>query len=155
MGIEIERKFLVAGDAWRQAPRSRSIRQGYLAVSNINTIRIRIADDQGWLGIKGRTVAGARPEFEYPVPLDEAEQQLHLSPYPIIEKTRYVLPFEGLTWEVDEFHGANQGLVVAEVELDTFDQEIKLPNWVRDEVTDDPRYRNAQLCQHPFTQWHE
>lgn len=154
MGIEIERKFLVTGDAWRQASKVRSIRQGYLAVGTTNTIRIRIADAEAWLGIKGKAVGGARPEFEYPVPLAEAEQLLTLTPYQVIEKTRYVLPHDGLVWEVDEFHGANQGLIVAEVELETVDQAITLPDWVGKEVTDDPRYRNALLCQHPYTEWH-
>ncbi len=153
MGIEIERKFMVTGDAWRDAPQRRAMRQAYLAIQPQNTVRVRIAEADAWLTIKGPNQAGIKPEFEYAIPLADAEILVQLSPYPVIEKVRHYYPYEGLVWEVDEFAGANAGLIVAEVELDRVDQDVPLPDWIGTEVTGDPRYLNAQLCQHPYRDW--
>lgn len=153
MSVEIERKFLIRDDSWHPSLRSMPIRQAYLAISDANTIRVRLSDQAAWLTIKGKSFDGARPEFEYPIPLPEAEQLAVLSPYPIIEKTRHFVEFAGMTWEIDVFAGENHGLVVAEVELERIDQAIDLPDWVSTEVTGDFRYHNAHLCRHPYSTW--
>lgn len=152
MGIEIERKFLVSGDNWRSA-QGVHIVQGYLAREDSHSVRVRLAGEQAWLTIKGRAQAGVKQEFEYPIPLKDAQSLLELCPYPIIEKMRREIEYEGFLWEVDEFFGANAGLVVAEIELDAPDQTFPLPPWVGRDVTDDPRYLNANLTVHPFTRW--
>jgi CYTH domain-containing protein len=153
MGIEIERKFLVVGDAWRDLGTASEFRQGYLSTAKERTVRVRVAGGEGTLTIKGITVGATRAEFEYPIPLEDAAALLDLCERPIIEKTRYVIETGGLTWEVDEFAGDNVGLVVAEVELADEGQEFVLPDWVGDEVTDDPRYFNANLIAHPYREW--
>jgi len=150
---EIERKFLVDGDEWRTLGRAEVFRQGYLSTVKERTVRIRAVGDQAWITVKGLTVGASRAEFEYPIPLSDAEQMLELCEQPIIEKTRHVVDTGGLRWEIDEFDGANRGLVVAEVELDDPDQPIELPDWVGAEVTDDPRYYNANLIAHPYSVW--
>ncbi len=154
MGIEIERKFLVTGEAWRGPGTSTAFRQGYLSTVKERTVRVRAAGDEGWLTIKGITTGATRAEYEYAIPLADAHAMLdELCEWPIIEKTRYVLDVDGTTWEVDEFTGANEGLVVAEVELDAADEEFTPPEWLGAEVTDDPRYFNANLIAHPYSQW--
>lgn len=154
MNIEIERKFLLAGDAWRVGATGVLYRQGYLCTDPQRTVRVRIGGGQGILAIKGRGDGLARPEFEYPIPLQEAEQLLdELCLHPLVEKNRYLVPHAGLTWEIDEFLGANAGLLIAEVELERADQDVPLPPWIGAEVTDDPRYYNAWLARHPFTTW--
>ncbi len=153
MAEEIERKFLVDGDEWRTLGRAEVFRQGYLSTVKERTVRIRAVGDQAWITVKGLTVGASRAEFEYPIPLSDAEQMLELCEQPIIEKTRHVVDTGGLRWEIDEFDGANRGLVVAEVELDDPDQPIELPDWVGAEVTDDPRYYNANLIAHPYSVW--
>lgn len=153
MAEEIERKFLVDGDEWRTLGRAEVFRQGYLSTVKERTVRIRAVGDQAWITVKGLTVGASRSEFEYPIPLSDAEQMLELCEQPIIEKTRHVVDTGGLRWEIDEFDGANRGLVVAEVELDDPDQPIELPDWVGAEVTDDPRYYNANLIAHPYSVW--
>jgi CYTH domain-containing protein len=152
MAEEIERKFLVTGDGWRAATGS-VFRQGYLSTVRERTVRIRLVGDRGFLTVKGVTVGATRAEFEYPIPADDAAELLDLCEQPIIHKTRHAVEHDGLTWEVDEFHGVNEGLVVAEVELESEEQQIALPDWVGDEVTDDPRYFNANLIAHPFSAW--
>lgn len=153
MPIEIERKFLVTGDAWGVG-RSTAFRQGYLSTVKERTVRVRTADDQGSITIKGITIGATRTEFEYPIPLADAHAMLDdLCERPIIEKTRHVVEVEGTTWEIDEFAGENAGLIVAEVELESVDQEFALPEWIGDEVTDDPRYFNANLIAHPYSEW--
>lgn len=109
--------------------------------------------DKAALTIKGAVVGATRPEFEYEIPLDEANQLLDLCEKPLIEKTRYKIEYRGLMWEVDEFHGMNEGLVIAECELDLEDQAIDKPDWIGGEVTDDPRYYNSNLIATPFTSW--
>ncbi len=154
MPVEIERKFLVSGDGWRAAGDGIRYRQGYLAVQDGVSVRVRTSEDDAWLTIKGETSGASRAEFEYPIPQAHARELLDtLCILPIIDKTRYCIEHCGRTWEVDEFAGANAGLVIAEVELDTEDQEIDLPDWVGEEVTGDPRYYNASLARNPYTTW--
>ncbi len=152
MGIEIERKFLVSGDAWRTAPGA-EITQGYLCRSENHSVRVRLAKGRAWLAVKGRARKGVKQEFEYPIPPEDARAMLELCPYPLIEKTRHEIAHDGFTWEVDVFKGANQGLVVAEIELEAPDQSFPRPAWIGAEVTDDPRYLNANLAVHPFSDW--
>lgn len=151
MPLEIERKFLVdparLPDVQAAATAAYVIVQGYLSVEP--AVRVRLKDDQGYLTIKGSGLL-ARAEYEYPVPGDDARALLELCPWPLIEKTRYAAPFGGRVWEVDVFAGANAGLVIAEVELPAPDAALELPRWVEREVTDDPRYTNAALAQHPY-----
>ncbi|NJN86245.1 MAG: CYTH domain-containing protein [Leptolyngbyaceae cyanobacterium SL_7_1] len=154
MPTEIERKFLVNGDAWRSLGSGVVYRQGYLASDSRRSVRVRVAGDRGFLTIKGATVGIARAEYEYAIPLSDAEELLEtLCDRPLIEKTRYSLTVEGLVWEVDEFMGDNQGLIVAEVELESADQRMPLPDWIGQEVSHDPRYFNSNLAKHPFRQW--
>jgi adenylate cyclase len=154
MAQEIERKFLVAGVAWKDGATGTLIRQGYLSSVSERTVRVRVAGGRAFLTIKGVNRGVTRTEFEYPIPVDDAEAMLDaLCGRPLIEKTRWVVPFKGFTWEVDEFHGENAGLVVAEVELPTAETKPALPPWVREEVSSDPRYFNSNLAKKPFTTW--
>ena len=153
MGKEIERKFLVKGDKWRSLGKGVLYRQGYIPTSGKETVRVRIVGDTGYLTIKGATVGKARMEFEYPIPLQDAEEMLdHLCTFPLIEKKRYKIKQGDLVWEVDEFSGENEGLIIAEVELETENQTITLPDWIDREVSD-PKYYNANLAKHPYSQW--
>jgi len=154
MAIEIERKFLVRDDEWRQLGQGTLYRQGYIARGYGRTVRVRIAGDRGYLTIKGATSGISRLEFEYPIPIADAEEMLEtLCDRPLIEKTRYRIEWAGLVWEVDEFAGENQGLILAEVELTSEAQAITLPSWIGLEVTNDSRYYNSNLSKHPFLQW--
>jgi len=154
MAIEIERKFLVQGDQWRQLGHGTVYRQGYMAKGKGRTVRVRIAGDRGYLTIKGAPSGISRLEFEYPIPLADAEEMLAtLCDRPLIEKTRYRIEWAGLVWEVDEFAGENQGLILAEVELTSEAQAITVPDWIGVEVTHDPRYYNSNLSKQPFLKW--
>lgn len=154
MGQEIERKFLLADNGWRGLAEGIPYRQGYLSSGSGTTVRIRTAGDLGILTIKGPDEGGAKLEFEYPIPIDEARQMLsRLCRGPLIDKTRYHIPFAGFTWEVDEFQGDNAGLLLAEIELDFVGQEFAKPPWIGREVTGDPRYYNASLVRHPYCRW--
>lgn len=154
MGTEIERKYLVKGDGWRKGAHGKHYRQGYLSTVKERTVRVRIAGDQGYITIKGLTVGDTRPEYEYEIPLDDANEILdNLAEKPIIEKTRYRIPQDDIVWEVDEFEGVNKGLIVAEVEMKSADQKVRLPDWIGEEVSSDPRYFNANLVAKPFTTW--
>ena len=156
MAKEIERKFLVTGDGWRPGARGVPYRQGYLSAGADAgcTVRARVAGERAWLTIKGRAVGGARDEYEYPIPVADAEEMLErLCVGGRIEKIRHRVPFAGHIWEVDEFVGENAPLVVAEVELDRIDAEVSLPSWVGLEVTYDPRYTNAALARLPYSRW--
>lgn len=155
MAIEIERKFLVTGNGWQRETHSASIlRQGYLSTDKDCAIRVRVADGKAWITVKGAPVEGAALEFEYPVPLADAEAMLdNLVRHPLIEKKRHRVPRDGLTWEIDEFLGLNAGLILAEVELSSPDQEVPLPGWIGREVTGDARYYNASLALTPFSLW--
>ena len=153
MGKEIERKYLVRGEAWRKLAQGVRYRQGYLSTVKERTVRVRTVDDRGYLTVKGVTVGATRKEFEYDIPRADAASLLEMCEQPLVEKVRYKIPFGGLTWEVDEFEGANRGLVVAECELSSEDQRIELPPWIGEEVTADPRYFNSNLIAHPFSKW--
>lgn len=154
MSVEIERKFLVHGSEWKTLGRAVAIRQGYLSAHPDRVVRVRIEDETATLTIKGRSQGMTRGEWEYPIPLAEADQLLNdLCERPLIEKTRTRIEYEGMVWEVDEFFGDNLGLVVAEIELESEEQEFAKPNWIAEEVTEDTRYFNANLLRHPYTAW--
>ncbi|MGD8618971.1 MAG: CYTH domain-containing protein [Gammaproteobacteria bacterium] len=154
MATEIERKFLVKDDTWRGLGEGDHYRQGYLSTEPERTVRVRAAAGKGYLTIKGKTVNATRVEYEYVIPLQDADAMLdELCERPLIEKTRYRIDHQGLVWEVDEFEGENAGLVIAEVELASAEQVVALPAWVGDEVTADPRYYNANLITSPFSRW--
>ncbi len=153
MGKEIERKFLIKADTWRME-KGVKYRQGYLNTAKERTVRVRTIDDKGYLTIKGINVGATRLEFEYEIPASEAKQLLdQLCEKPLIEKNRHKIKHGGLVWEVDEFFGENEGLIVAEVELQSEDQLFEKPDWVGKEVTGEPRYFNANLIAHPFKKW--
>ena len=152
MGIEIEKKFLVKNNSWKKVEGIYYL-QGYLTTEGV-TVRARIVKDLAWLTIKGKGAGAVRPEFEYEIPVEDARFILeNLCQKPLIEKHRYFVEDEGLVWEVDEFHGENEGLVVAELELESENVEIVKPEWVGDEVTHDRRYANASLVKNPYNNW--
>lgn len=154
MATEIERKFLVKSEAWKNLATGTIYRQGYIATKKGTTVRVRLAGNQSYLTIKGKSEGISRAEYEYPIPLEDAQEMLdNLCDRPLIEKTRYKITVGDLVWEVDEFSGENQGLIVAEVELKEANQTISFPEWIGQEVSDDPRYYNANLVQHPYCQW--
>lgn len=154
MGTEIERKFLLTGDDWQKLARAKAFRQGYLNSHEERTVRVRTIDDMGFLTIKGISIGVSRMEYEYEIPVEDARVLLEeLCEKPIIEKNRYKIDFQGFTWEVDQFFGENEGLIVAEVELESEDQQFTKPSWVGAEVSDDSRYFNSNLVKHPYTQW--
>lgn len=154
MGTEIERKFLVRDDSWREGAVGTAYRQGYLSTEVDRNVRIRIIGQRGLLTVKGRASGISRLEFEYEIPLADARKMLdELCSRPLIEKTRFKVEYAGLTWEIDEFAGDNAGLVVAEVELESEDQKVELPPWIDREVSDDPRYLNSNLVTNPFSTW--
>ena len=153
MAVEIERKFLVKDDTWR-AEQGTRYRQGYLSSVKERTVRVRSVGDKGYLTIKGISRGPVRAEYEYDIPVAEAEAMLeNLCEKPIIEKKRYNIGFKGFVWEVDEFFGENQGLIVAEIELEKEDQTFPKPGWVGEEVTGDPKYFNANLIHNPYKNW--
>ena len=155
--IEIERKFLVCGDFKSQAASSSRIRQAYINQAGGRTVRVRIRDEKAYLTIKGPSLDGglSRFEWEIEIPVADAEQLLELRVSAVIDKRRYLVPFEGHTFEVDEFYGDNEGLVMAEVELSEPDEAFARPSWLGREVTGDPRYYNSHLSRHPFKEWAE
>ncbi len=154
MGVEIERKFLLRGHAWRSLGQPALLRQGYLSLAPERVVRVRIEGEQAFLTIKGPSVGAARGEWEYPIPLADAQFFLdHLCEQPILEKYRRRIPFGGMTWEVDEFLGVNAGLVVAEIELTSENQAFAKPDWIGAEVTSDARFYNVNLTKHPFSVW--
>jgi adenylate cyclase len=156
MPREIERKFLLKSDAWRAEVReSRRMTQGYLASSALSSVRVRVAGDEAWLNIKAGGLVASRPEYEYSIPVDEARELLALSEGPLVEKTRHLVDHVGMTFEIDEFHGENAGLVVAELELDHEEQAFARPPWLGHEVTELPRYYNVRLVEHPYRAWTE
>jgi CYTH domain-containing protein len=148
MTLEIERKFLVDNEEWRSLASSGMLyRQGYIYTHNTTTVRVRVSGHQGYLTIKGSTTGSTRTEFEYPIPLEDAQEMLEtLCDRPLIEKIRYKLQQGELVWEIDEFRGAHEGLILAEVELKDENQALDLPHWIGKEVTADPRYYNANLA---------
>ena len=155
MATEIERKFLVVNDSWRDAVESEAhVMQGYLSEGEGATVRVRVKGDAAFLTIKGRAQGISRSEYEYAIPLADAEEMLReLSMSPPIDKTRYLVRCGEHLWELDLFHGANAGLVMAEVELASEDEPFAKPAWAGQEVSDDRRYYNSNLANHPFTRW--
>lgn len=154
MGIEIERKFLVQGDSWKKmADAGRPCQQGYLSSEKNRTVRVRVIGRQAFLTIKGATSGITRAEFEYEIPVSDAEALLALCDT-VIQKVRHLIPHAGRVWELDVFSGANAGLIVAEIELESEGQPFELPEWVGAEVSGDPRYYNAALARHPLSEGH-
>jgi adenylate cyclase len=155
MATEIERKFLVRDESWRQlAEPGVPFRQGYFAGPRKASIRIRIEGETANINIKSATLGVHRHEYEYAIPLADAEEMLEmLCEKPLIEKTRYRVPLGGHVWEVDVFEGENAGLTVAEVELERADEPFERPPWAGEEVSDDPRYYNVSLVTHPYKAW--
>jgi adenylate cyclase len=155
MALEIERKFRVVGDSWRsQTIAAHRIRQAYLAKTDRLSLRVRIRDpDRSTLTIKTAAPGIERHEYEYPIPVTDAEALLEQREGAVILKLRHVVPLGDLTWEIDEFEGDNAGLVVAEVELARADQSFAQPPWIGEEVTHDRRFYNADLAHRPFTRW--
>ena len=154
MGREIERKFLVCSDAWKSEVTSEQLlRQGYLAIDGGNNVRVRTDGERAWLTVKGRGEGITRPELEYEIPAADAAPLLDLCRNRVVEKKRHLVPAGNLVWEVDEFSGANNGLVVAEIELPDESTSIPHPAWLGEEVTADPRYLNSSLAVHPYACW--
>jgi len=151
--LEIERKFLVQGEPWRDWGEGTVYQQGYLSRGLHSTTRIRLAGERGVLTIKGKTVGISRQEFEYEVPAEHARALLALCEGDIIMKRRWRWPHEGHIWELDVFEGANEGLVVAEIELSAEDESFARPEWLGAEVSDDPRYTNGALSRAPWSAW--
>ena len=152
MGVEIERKFTVRADFCPQVAGT-EMAQGYLSRDPQRTVRVRLAGGRGYLTVKGETRGMVRAEYEYEIPPSDARAMLALCDPPLVEKTRYVMDAAGRRWEVDVFHGANDGLVVAEVELPSETAEVTLPAWVEREVTGEKRYYNSSLIVHPYHSW--
>ncbi|KXU31804.1 adenylate cyclase [Sphingobium sp. 22B] len=148
MAVEIERKFLVVSDEWRaMADAGRDLRQGYVAHDGHASVRVRLSADGAWLTVKSARAGLVRDEFEYAIPAADAEDMLdRLCVDTLIRKTRYRVPHDGKVWEVDVFAGAAEGLVLAEVEMRSIDERFDLPDWVGDEVTSDPRFRNSAIA---------
>lgn len=157
MGLEIERKFLLQGDAWRelaqQSGTTTLLRQGYLSDARERVVRVRIDGEQAFLTIKGQNQGIARAEWEYAIPLADAQAMLVLCLTPLIEKYRSRIMYEGMCWEIDEFLGENAGLVVAEIELQHAEQSFIKPDWIGLEVSHDARYANSNLSKLPFSRW--
>lgn len=151
---EIERKFLVTSGEWKGNSRGSLYRQAYLSIDPERTVRVRLEGEEGRLTIKGIKKNGEGDEFEYDIPGDEAAYLIdHLCLKPVIEKMRYKIIYKGGTWEVDEFLGENLGLILAEIELDSVEQNIDKPGWLGEDVTEDPKYKNASLVKNPFNRW--
>lgn len=156
MGVEIERKYLVDHELWRSLdkPKGKHYKQGYIFSDETRTVRVRVADGHGYLTLKGgRQGKMSRSEFEYEIPAGDAEEMLSTLAQNGTEKTRYCIPAGEFVWEVDEFLGDNEGLIVAEIELDSEEDEFEIPGWITLEVTDDHRYANSSLAVHPFKDW--
>jgi CYTH domain-containing protein len=155
MGLEIERKFLVDHEKWRQLTKPAGIhyRQGYLLNEDHRTIRVRVTDEQGYITLKGATSGITRKEFEYKIPVDDGNELLDGFALSEVKKVRYRIEFAGNLWEVDEFGGDNAGLIMAEIELDDENEKFDLPDWVTTEVSDDERYYNSNLSVNPFKSW--
>lgn len=153
--FEIERKYLVDQEKWflTAKPQGISYIQGYLSIDEDKIIRVRVAGDKGLLTIKGKSETISHPEFEYLIPAEEARDMLRLFTTRLVEKVRIRIPAGKLVWEVDEFHGANEGLIMAEIELDSEDDLFDKPAWVGEEVTGNPQYYNAYLSQNPYKGW--
>ncbi len=156
MAKETERKFLITDTSWLQSEKGIPFRQGYISTSDSKTtVRLRIAGDKGFLTIKGPAENLTRDEFEYEIPLQEAQYMLERYCGNVVEKWRYKIEFGEKTWEVDVFEGENRGLVLAEIELDNADEQFAKPPWLGKEVTGDKRYYNAWLAKYPYREWND
>lgn len=153
MATEIERKFLVRDEAWRGLATGIACRQGYLSTVRERTVRVRTMGGRGFLTVKGPGTGASRSEYEYEIPVADATALLAMCEQPLVEKVRYRIPRGDVVWEIDEFEGANRGLVVAEIELAAENQAFALPEWIGAEVTGDPRYYNSSLVARPFSSW--
>ncbi|MCL1986228.1 MAG: CYTH domain-containing protein [Betaproteobacteria bacterium] len=154
MAEEIERKFLLRNEDWRGLAPGKICVQGYLTGSGECCVRVRIVENTATLTIKSATLGASRSEFEYEIPLEDARRILAtLTRMPQVEKTRYSVEHRGFCWEIDEFHGENQGLTVAEIELEHEDQNFERPAWIGEEITGDPRYYNVNLARVPYSKW--
>lgn len=156
MKFEIERKFLLKDGSWRNPDISGVVyKQAYLMSNPDRSVRVRIAGSKGYITIKGKLQSGGmtRPEYEYEIPREDADNLMSLCEEGVVEKTRYEISYQDHVWEVDEFFGLNEGLITAEVELQSEDEEVVLPDWIGQEVTDDPRYKNGRLAKEPFGTW--
>jgi len=153
MAVEIERKFLVKNDTWKENATSKRYTQGYLSRQQGRTVRVRRVEEKAFLTIKGPTSHGcSRKEYEYEIPVHDGQELLEtLCEQPLIEKFRYLVSFGGMIWEVDEFLGENSPLVVAEIELERVGQQFEKPDWLAEEVTGDIRYYNSSLCVIPYS----
>ena len=152
MKREIERKFLVRGAQWQKGARGENCRQGYLSTDIDRTVRVRVIGEKAYITIKGRSSGSVRAEYEYPVPVEDAVYLLeNLCLRPLVEKIRFTVDFAGKTWVVDVFSGENEGLVLAEVELQDPAEVIELPEWAGEEVTGDARYENVSLVARPYS----
>jgi len=153
MPHEIERKFLLRSDEWRSnVTESRRIAQGYLSRDLERTVRVRITGENAFMTIKGKTEGISRTEIEFPLPLETAQNLPPLCFQPLIDKIRHLVPLDGHLWEIDEFHGSNTGLIVAEIELEAEDTAFARPDWLGEEVSHDFRYSNASLSERPFSE---
>ncbi len=153
MGVEIERKFLIDDDSWGPADDGQLQQQGYLSITDRGTVRVRVEAGTAMLNLKSSQTGLTRAEFEYEIPLADGNRILETLCGWVVEKTRYKREFEGLTWDVDVFHGENDGLITAEVELETEGDAVTLPPWVGLEVSHDERYRVSTLSQFPYCEW--
>jgi CYTH domain-containing protein len=156
MGVEIERKFLLASEGWRGQGIPTRMRQGYLSTDAARTVRVRIEGERAVITIKGQSAGASRGEWEYEIPVADATELLDgLCEQPQVEKIRHRIEHAGHTWEVDEFLGLNAGLVVAEIELDAEDEAFDKPDWIGQEVTGEKRYYNSSLVRMPYAQWQD
>lgn len=153
MPDEIERKFLVSGDAWREGAHATPYTQGYISRDPERVVRIRRAGKKAYVTIKGLTNGVSRKEYEYAIPIEDAEELFSLCTGPLIQKTRHVIIHAGKKWEVDEFHGDNEGLIVAEIELKSEDEPFDPPAWLGREVSTERKYSNSNLSERPFRSW--
>ncbi len=153
VSIEIERKFLLKGEGWREFSHPVAYSQGYILADGERTVRIRIAGEEGFITIKGKNNGMSRKEFEYSIPLEDASDLLSLCVNQIVEKRRSKIEWKGKTWEIDEFVGDNQGLILAEIELSSEEESFSIPPWIGEEVTGDLHYYNSYLSCHPYSQW--
>lgn len=155
MALEIERKFLVANEAWKtHSDQGSPIKQGYLSTTPERNVRVRLYGEKAFITIKGKTTGISKAEFEYEIPKADAEAMIHLCEKPLIEKVRYLVTGpDGKMWELDVFEGDNQGLIIAEIELTSETESFEMPDWAGKEVTEDTRYYNASLISNPYTNW--
>lgn len=157
MKFEIERKYLLNQDKWAnyEKPKGEFYRQGYILKDPAKTVRVRLTDSNAYITIKGSVEGISRLEYEYEIPQADAKDLLDHFCSSELSKTRYKIPYEGKVWEVDEFYGENEGLVLAEIELESEDESYRLPDWISMDVTGDIRYYNSRLTEHPFKSWKE